>query len=67
MKVKLVCLLENGRPNVAYFHTQMAENESGANHIVEAFHRYLTSLKNRGPLPPQLLIKQGSCTWEIQN
>lgn len=67
MKVKLVGLLEHGKPNKLRLLTMTEEHETGANHIVEAIHRFLLDRARQCVLPRTLFIQLDNCTRENKN
>lgn len=67
LKVKVVGVLDHGRPNRVTFLTMTEEQETGANHIIETLHRVLSMRAKRGSLPPELYIQLDNCTRENKN
>ena len=67
MKVKLVGLLEHQLPNVLLIHTMKHELKTGANHVVEVLHRYLTRRRADGPLPLKFFVQLDNCSRENKN
>lgn len=47
MKVRLIGVLENRLLNTLHLYTMTEEHERGANHIVEAVHRFLIDLETK--------------------
>ncbi len=67
MKVRLIGIKEHlASPNVLLF-LMTEEHETGANHIVEALHRFLTGKAQTGALPPTLHVQADNCTRENKN
>lgn len=67
LKVKVVGVLEHGKPHRAHLMTLTEDHETGANHIVEAVHRFLSLRRERGPIPPVLYIQLDNCSRENKN
>lgn len=67
MKVKLVGLLDHKKPNEVHLMTMTEEHETGANHMVEAVHRFLMTRSKEGPLPRNLYVQLDNCTRENKN
>lgn len=43
------------------------EHETGANHVIEALHRFLITKRMEGPLPRKLFIQLDNCSRENKN
>ncbi len=67
MKVKLVGVLEHSIENALTLHTMTEEHATGANHIVEAIHRFLNGRRAAGPLPPTFFLQLNNCSRENKN
>lgn len=63
MKMKIVGVLQHGIRKQLKLFTLTEEFESGANHIIEALHRVIGSIKaNNGKLPPVLFVQADNST-----
>ena len=67
MKLKLIGLLEHAIQNKLTFLTMTEEHATGANHVIEAIHRFLKSKRLEGPLPPKLFVQLDNCSRENKN
>ena len=67
LKVKMVGLIEHCRPNKLHLFTMTEEHETGANHIVETLHRYLTMRKAFSTIPRILYLQLDNCSRENKN
>ena len=67
MKVKLVGLLEHGIQNMLYLFTMTEEMQTGANHIVEAIHRFLNVRASKRDLPRCMFVQLDNCSRENKN
>ena len=67
MKVKLVGLLEHRIQNRLNLLTMTEEHSTGANHVVEAIHRFLNKKRLEGPLPKKFFIQLDNCSRENKN
>lgn len=67
LKVKLVGLLEHNVENSLFLFTMTEEHETGANHIIEAIHRYLNTRFTQSPLPRTLFVQLDNCSRENKN
>lgn len=65
IKVRLVGVINHGRPNKLFLLTMADNFESGANHIIESFHRALNGFE--GVLPRSAFIQLDNCTKENKN
>ncbi len=67
LKVRLIALKEHlPIPNV-FFYLMTEEFETGANHVIEVVHRFLTQKAEKGPLPPTLYVQVDNCWRENKN
>ena len=67
MKVRVVCLKDHlFSPNIMLF-LLTEEHETGANHIIECIHRFVTDKGRRDPLPKVLFVQADNCTRENKN
>lgn len=67
LKVKLIDVLEHGKPNTLNLYKLTEEHQTVSNHIAEAIHRYLTDRHLRGNLPMKLFIQMDSWFRKNQN
>ena len=67
MKVQFVGLLDHPLPNDLLLPTMTQEHKTGANHVVEVLHRYLTRRLADGTLPPKLFVQLDNCSRENKN
>ncbi|MEM9681301.1 MAG: hypothetical protein AAF901_13340, partial [Bacteroidota bacterium] len=67
LKVRLVGVLDHAVINRLLLMTLTQEYESGANHIIEAIHRYLVIRSADGDLPKILYVQMDNCTRENKN
>jgi len=67
LKVKLVGILEHGTENKLRLLTMTEDQKTGANHIVEALHRFLMDRSVSSQVPSQLFIQVDNCTRENKN
>ncbi len=67
LKVRLIGLLEHSHQNRLRLFTLTEEFPTGANHVVEAIHRFLTERINQGVLPRTFYIQVDNCTKENKN
>ena len=67
MKVKLIGLLEHNIPNILNLFTMTEEHQTGANHVIEAVHRFINLRRLKGPLPPTLFVQVDNCSRENKN
>ena len=69
IKMGLIGVLEHlpGRVRDLSLYTMAEDMETGANHVIEVFHRWLEKKISKGPLPPILLIQLDNCTRENKN
>ncbi len=67
LKVKVIGLLEHDVENRLMIFTMTEDHETGANHIVESIHRFLSSRRNRGPIPRKFFVQLDNCTRENKN
>ncbi len=67
LKVRLIGLLEHNQRNKLRLFTLTEEYPTGANHVVEAIHRFLTERINRSVLPRTFYIQVDNCTKENKN
>lgn len=67
LKVKLVGLLEHCIENELLLYTMTEEQQTGANHIIEAIHRFLNAKRAKGCLPPSLFVQLDNCSRENKN
>ncbi len=56
LKVKLIGLLEHRLPNRLFLFTMTEDHATGANHVVQALHRFLNVKRSEGPLPKRLFV-----------
>ena len=67
LKVRVIGLKEHlAVPSVTLF-LLTEEHETGANHVIEAIHRFLTEKRRRGPLPKTFFVQADNCTRENKN
>lgn len=67
MDVKLIGILEHSTENKLRLLTMTGDHKTGANHIVEAVHRYLMDRSLSGSPPPKLYVQVDNCTRENKN
>ncbi len=67
LKVKLIGLLEHGLENKLRLLTMTEEHKTGANHVIEAVHRFLMDRSISDTPPPKLFIQVDNCTRENKN
>ena len=67
MKVRLVGLLEHAVNNHLYLFTLTEEFETGANHVIEAVHRFLVSKSKKSVIPGSFFVQVDNCTRENKN
>ncbi len=67
LKIKLVGLLEHCSTNKLRLLTMTEEHRTGANHIIEALHRYLMDRSVADSPPPRFYIQVDNCTRENKN
>ena len=67
MKVRLIGVLRHAVPNQLHLFTMTEEFPTGANHIIEAIHRVLTTVQENQSLPKQLYIQLDNCSKENKN
>lgn len=67
LKVRLIGVLEHGARKHLSLYTMTAEFETGANHIVEALHRTLSSKALGSKLQGKLFLQVDNCTRENKN
>ena len=69
IKMGLIGLLEHlpGQVRELSLFTMAEDMETGSNHIIEVFHRWLQKKAAKGPLPPCLLIQLDNCSRENKN
>ncbi len=67
IKVRLVGLLEHNQVNKLRLFTLTEEFPSGANHVIEAIHRFLAERINESALPRVFYIQVDNCTKENKN
>lgn len=67
LKVKLVGLLEHRLQVRLFLYTMTQDHETGANHVIEALHRFLLTKRMEGPLPRKLFIQLDNCSRENKN
>ncbi len=67
LKVRLIGLLGHYQENRLRLFTLTEEYPTGANHIVEAIHRYLNERINQSVLPRILFIQLDNCIKENKN
>ena len=64
LKVRLIGLLEHNQLNRLRLFTLTEEYPTGANHVVEAVHRFLTDRINQSVFPRTFYIQVDNCTKE---
>lgn len=67
LKVKLIGVLEHARPKKLRLLTLTEEHETGANHVIEAVHRFLTDTSRVSDLPRVFYVQVDNCTRENKN
>ncbi len=67
LKVRLVGLLEHNQLNKLRLYTLTEEYPTGANHVIEAVHRFLSERVNQSTLPRTFYIQVDNCTKENKN
>ncbi len=67
LKVRLIGILQHGSPNKLRLYTMTEEQQTGANHIVEALHRFLNDLATASKIPSYLHIQADNCVRENKN
>ncbi len=67
LKVKLIGLLEHAMENKLRLLTMTEEHKTGANHVIEAVHRFLMDRSLTDTTPPKLFIQVDNCTRENKN
>ncbi len=67
LKVRLIGLLEHNQKNKLRLFTLTEEYPTGANHVVEALHRFLNERINQSVLPRTFFIQVDNCTKENKN
>ncbi len=67
LKVRLIGLLEHNQENRLRLFTLTEEYPTGANHVIEAIHRFLTERINQSSLPRTFYIQVDNCTKENKN
>lgn len=60
-KLKLIDMLEHGKPSKQHLFTLTEERETDADHIVEALHRLITDVDARKLLQPTLYVQVEHC------
>lgn len=67
LKVRLIGLLEHNQKNRLRLFTLTEEFPTGANHVVESIHRFLTERINQATLPRTFYVQVDNCTKENKN
>ncbi len=67
LKVRLIGLLEHNQTNQLRLFTLTEEYPTGANHVIEAIHRFLNERINQSILPRTFFIQVENCTKENKN
>ncbi len=67
LKVRLIGLLEHNQQNQLRLFTLTEEYPTGANHVIEAIHRFLSERINQSNLPRTFFIQVDNCTKENNN
>ena len=67
LKVRLIGLLQHNQQNKLHLFTLTEEYPSGANHVVEAIHRFLNERVNQSTLPRTFYVQVDNCTKENKN
>ncbi len=67
LKVRLIGLLEHNQENKLRLFTLTEEYPTGANHVIEAVHRFLTERGNQSTMPRVFYIQVDNCTKENKN
>ncbi len=67
LKVKLVGLLEHRLSNKLTLLTMTQEHQTGANHVIEVLHRFLSRKRREGNLPRKLFVQLDNCSRENKN
>ncbi len=67
LKVRLIGLKEHlPIPNI-FLYMLTEEFETGANHVIEVVHRFLTEKSEKGQIPPTLYVQVDNCWRENKN
>ncbi len=67
LKVRLIGLLEHNQQNRLRLFTLTEEYPTGANHVIEAIHRFLGERVNQATLPRTFYLQVDNCTRENKN
>ncbi len=67
LKVRLIGLLEHNQKNQLRLYTLTEEYPTGANHVIEAVHRFLNERVHQSILPRTFFIQVDNCTKENKN
>lgn len=67
LKVKLVSVLYHAKQNFLHLFTMTQKQETGANHIIEAIHRFINRRRIVGQLPRKLFVQLNNCSREHKN
>ncbi len=67
LKVRLIGLLEHNQKNQLSLFTLTEEYPTGANHVIETVHRFLSERVNQSTLPRTFYIQVDNCTKENKN
>lgn len=65
--VHLTGILEHASPNNLTLLTMTDEHKTGANHVIEALHRWISRKEMEGRLPDVLFVQVDNCTRENKN
>ena len=60
-------VLEHLLKNKLWLLTMTQEHATGANHVVDVFHRFLTRRRTKGSLPPKFFVQLDNCIRENKN
>ncbi len=67
LKVRLIGVKEHlVVPNI-FFYLMTEEFDTGANHVIEAVHRFLANKAKQGTIPPCLYVQADNCSRENKN
>lgn len=62
LKVRLIGLLDQEKPNRLCIYMMTEEHETGANRVIEAIQRFINQRDKSPLLPDTLLVQFDSCT-----
>lgn len=67
LKVKLIGLLQHDGQSRLNLYTMTENFETGANHVIETLHRFISSKMCGGTIPNELYVQVDNCTRENKN